>query len=102
MESDYESDSNSSLDSLFDDIPSDHAQRQGEEASLGDIKLTKISSSPITGLYFDPTVRLSLEHRDDLFKTCLQKYFQGNNDNQVMLFERVSQKPEGKPRLRCE
>jgi hypothetical protein len=44
---------------------------------------------PIPGLYFDPSILLPDELAETLLQKCIEMYFQDENVNQIMLFERV-------------
>lgn len=90
MESDCESD----LDSLFDEIPDEPVSHSVQEDGLNEYEIARITAPSIPGFYFNPTFSLPLEYTDYLFQQCLQTYFGNNNVNQVMLFERVSHDPE--------
>lgn len=94
-----ESDSESDLDSLFDEIP--QAQENGDADSTSSVpttgrdvnipQLAYLTAPPIPGLYFSPDISLRPDLMESTFRSCLQTYFNGGNVNQVMLFERVSQ-----------
>ena len=82
------SDSESSLDSLFDDV---HPVRPA--CYLGaSLQPASRNAPPIPGLFI-PSVLLPLDLADEVLRICTDTYFRQQNINQVMLFGRAL--PEG-------
>ncbi|OAX43383.1 hypothetical protein K503DRAFT_765944 [Rhizopogon vinicolor AM-OR11-026] len=73
------SDSDSDVDSLFDEPQIDIAMR---------------TAPPITGL-FVPPVRLPPEMANDIVQQCMSLYFDGRDVNQIMLFGRTTSEHHG-------
>jgi hypothetical protein len=73
------SDSDSDVDSLFDEPHTDIAMR---------------TTPPITGL-FVPPIRLPPELADDIVQQCMSLYFDGRDVNQIMLFGRTTSEHHG-------
>ncbi|CAL1700012.1 unnamed protein product [Somion occarium] len=98
-------DSDSDLDSLFDEIfPEDtqkdaspfssctpntsHSHTPPDGASTC-LNLARITVPSIQGLYFDPSIFIPPQCAADLMQNCMTQYFSKGNVNQVMLFERA-------------
>lgn len=91
-------DSGSDFDSLFDETEEHSPPENTEAPGTRDVHEQLIHPAegpasrlgpPILGLYFDPCAGLPEEVAKRLLQTCLATYFQNENVNQVMLFERV-------------
>ncbi|KAL0576594.1 hypothetical protein V5O48_005387 [Marasmius crinis-equi] len=54
-----------------------------------DTTLARLFCPPIPGLFFDPSLLLSEEIADSVFRYCLETYFTSPEVNQVMLFGRA-------------
>lgn len=90
--------SGSDFDSLFDETEEHPPLVNTEAPATRDVHEQLIHPAespasrlgpPILGLYFDPYAGLPEELAKYLLQTCLATYFQNENVNQVMLFERV-------------
>lgn len=93
-------DEDSDVDSLFDepveDSPTDildgiesFTSSYTEPPPPIDMVPASRLGPPIPGLYFDPSILLPDELAETLLQKCIATYFQDDNVNQVMLFERV-------------
>lgn len=88
----------SDVDSLFDDpveLVAEHSNSGAHAAGIStkflnpaEMRLASCSAPPIPGL-FAPAVRLPPELANELLRTCMDRYFQNPNVNQVMLFGRA-------------
>ncbi|KAI0092122.1 hypothetical protein BDY19DRAFT_579727 [Irpex rosettiformis] len=83
-----------SYDDIFQDTDtSPQTVTYAEPPAPAGLKPAQRTAPPIPGLYFDPSIQLPDELAEELLQKCLDTYFQEEDVNQVMLFERVVTEP---------
>lgn len=94
-----DADSDSDVDSLFDEVMHDPIEDSPHDlptlsyVDCPGVEFATTKPPHIPGLFFEPTV-LSQTYADEVMHLCLQRYFREGHD-QVMLFERLVPTSEG-------
>ncbi|THH05201.1 hypothetical protein EW145_g4968 [Phellinidium pouzarii] len=83
-------DSDSDYDSLFDGDEDFEVFSDGAQAGITAVVSSSRRTAPnVPGLFFDPTILISMDLADQLWESCMGAYFRDRDVNQVMLFERA-------------